>query len=551
MHLKKVFSLVQIVCIIFFNVSHIRIVHADDMDIFVNYVQPNVDLLISSSSAMAGDILSEPYVAGTTYSTPLTYTTGAVYKWLNSTPGCKPQPKPCYTAYAASVGEVTDTTAQTALNLVGYWTGSIGGSAVSLFKGNYLNYSICTPPACGTLQSKISIANTALTNLINNTQGIRFGASKYGAGGGLMLEPIRDMTAANKATLINSITTMGLDGAGNPLGAQMKHAGDYFEGHLAGYDSPTLYACQPSFAILITDGKATSTDPVIEATKLFTLDHSSTFAGTQNVIVHVIAFALPQADIDAGAVQELKNVAIAGGGSYFEAQNSAQLEKALQNAIGQILAATFSFATPVVPTTGTSGSTRAYLASFQSNPSRPFWRGFLKAYTRDSNGLIQVDADGIPLASSIAWDAGQVLSTTAANSRTIYTPISGALQSFTTSNSSITMGLMGASSDAEKDDIINFTRGIDTYDEDFDLNITEQRQWKLGDIFHSTPVLVTPPFLANSEASYVAFKTANASRTSVLLAGANDGMIHSFRENSGAEIWAFVPPDQLSNVGRR
>ena len=143
----------------------------------------------------------------------------------------------------------------------------------------------------------------------------------------LMLEPIRDMTASNKATLINSITTMGLDGAGNPLGAQMKHAGDYFEGHLAGYDSPTLYACQPSFAILITDGKATSTDPVVEATKLFTLDHSSTFAGTQNVIVHVIAFALPQADKDAGAVQELKNVAIAGGGSYFEARKLGPIGK--------------------------------------------------------------------------------------------------------------------------------------------------------------------------------------------------------------------------------
>ncbi len=55
MHLKKVFSLVQIVCIIFFNVSHIRIVHADDMDIFVNYVQPNVDLLISSSTDMNSD----------------------------------------------------------------------------------------------------------------------------------------------------------------------------------------------------------------------------------------------------------------------------------------------------------------------------------------------------------------------------------------------------------------------------------------------------------------------------------------------------------------
>ncbi len=103
-----------------------------------------------------------------------------------------------------SISEVTDTTAQTALKLVGYWTGSIGGSSVSLFKGNYLNYAICTT-ACGTPQSKISIAKAALTNLINNTQGIRFGASKYGAGGGLQLEPIRDMTATNKQTLVDSI----------------------------------------------------------------------------------------------------------------------------------------------------------------------------------------------------------------------------------------------------------------------------------------------------------------------------------------------------------
>ena len=104
---------------------------------------------------------------------------------------------------------------------------------------------------------KLVIANTALTNLINNTQGIRFGASKYGAGGGLQLEPIRDMTATNKQTLVDSINNLTLSGSGNPLGEQMKHAGDYFEGHLYRTRQSDLYACQPSFAILITDGKAT------------------------------------------------------------------------------------------------------------------------------------------------------------------------------------------------------------------------------------------------------------------------------------------------------
>ena len=140
---------------------------------------------------------------------------------------------------------------------------------------------------------------------------------------------------------------------------------------------------------------------MVEAEVLYTQDHSSTFPDKQNAIVHVIAFALPQADKDAGALQELKEIAAKGGGSFFQADNAAELEKALQAAISKILAATFSFATPVVPTTGTAGNTRAYLASFQSNPSRPFWRGYLKAYNRDANGLIPVDANGIPLDSAI------------------------------------------------------------------------------------------------------------------------------------------------------
>ena len=147
---------------------------------------------------------------------------------------------------------------------------------------------------------------------------------------------------------------MDLNASGNPLGPQLQHAGDYYEGHLTGLNSPMQYACQPNFVIAITDGKSTGTDPRGEAEVLYTQDHSSTFPDKQNAIVHVIAFALPQADKDAGAIQELKEIAAKGGGSFFQADNAAELEKALQAAISKILAATFSFATPVVPTTGTS-----------------------------------------------------------------------------------------------------------------------------------------------------------------------------------------------------
>jgi hypothetical protein len=180
--MRKTFAIGQIVLLLLlWNVPllNLRQASADDIDIFSYNIQPNVVFALTSSTNMNNQIRSEVYNPGTAYNTPLTYTTTTVYKWLNSTPGCKPLPKPCYTVYAASISAVSDTSAQTALQTVGYWTGSISGSQVSLYYGNYLNYTLCS--TCGTMQTKISIAKTVMTDVINNTQGLRFGATKYGA----------------------------------------------------------------------------------------------------------------------------------------------------------------------------------------------------------------------------------------------------------------------------------------------------------------------------------------------------------------------------------
>src|SRR5262249_56771726 len=142
--------------------------------------------------------------------------------------------------------------------------------------------------------------------------------------------------------------------------------------------------------------------------------------------------------------------------------------------------ARLTFSTPVVSTTIKTVSTKPYLAAFRSDPSSPFWRGYLKAYQRDSNGLVPVDAQGVPLSSALVWEAGQVLSTTPAANRTIYTVVSGARQAFTKTNSAITQTLLGASSSTERDKIIDFVRGIDSYDENGNGNVTEERAWKLG-----------------------------------------------------------------------
>jgi type IV pilus assembly protein PilY1 len=61
-------------------------------------------------------------------------------------------------------------------------------------------------------------------------------------------------------------------------------------------------------------------------------------------------------------------------------------------------------------------------------------------------------------------------------------------------------------------------------------------------------VLVYPPPLSSSDTTYQAFKAANATRTSIILIGANDGMLHAFRASDGVELWAFIPPALLGTL---
>jgi type IV pilus assembly protein PilY1 len=542
--MKKIVAIAQILLMVFFwNVPlvNVRFANADDSDIFGNNIQPNVMIFLDNSGSMDDQVLSSPYNSTTIYNNPLTYVSAKVYQQFTKKKDCKPDPNPCYKVYAETIGAVNSSAAQGALTTTGYWTGKISGSNVDLYYGNYLNWQACA--SCSSTDKKINIAKRVLTNILNNVQGVRFGLMdfKYSPLGGQMVAPI-GTAASSIITNLNGVSPS----SSTPTGEALQDVQKYFKGLYSGYSSPIQYSCQSNFIIVISDGLWNGTvNPASIATGLFAQDHSSTYSGTQNVIVNAIGFGLDSSD---PGIASLQQTAKNGGGTYYTANTEVDLERSLQAAISQIITASFSFANPVVPTTGTSGSTRGYFASFQSDPVRPFWRGYLKAYTRDANGLIQVDTNGIPLDSALAWDAGQQLSTLAPNGRTIYTAVSGTMQSFNLTNAVITNSLLGASSNSQHDQILNFTLGIDAYDENGNGDTTEQRAWKLGDIFHSTPVLITPPFLPSSDLSYNTFKTNNASRTKILLAGANDGMMHAFRESDGTELWAFIPPDQLDNL---
>jgi type IV pilus assembly protein PilY1 len=546
--------------------GHVPVVRADDSDIFGQNVQPNVVILLDSSQSMNDEIPGNPYDPNTSYTTvskcgssgTSSCTRTTVYK--SSVSGGNTR----YTTYASSIANVGNadvppagsaSEARDQLTSDGFWTGKIGGTTFNLFYGNYIDYTFCT--SCQNLTPKITIAKRVVVSLLQNTTGVRFGVMKFASHGAAMVSSVGTATA----TMVTAVNNMALTSVGTPLGDALYDVGRYYKGTFPGNTtSPIQLSCQPNFVIVVTDGLETSSNLqlVNEATNRYTQDHSSTFTGTQNVIVHTVGFGISASEPGNTEVANgiLLTAAANGHGQFYDTDDEIKLRVALQNAISQILAATFSFATPVVPTTGTSGIDNAYLAAFQSSPSSRFWKGFMKSYQRDTTtGLIPVDANGLPLSSALVWDAGDKLSTTADTSRTIYTQISGSRQSFTKTNSNITATTLGVSTSTDKDKVVDFIRGVDSYDEDADSNTTEQRAWKLGDIFHSTPVLVTKPFLSSLDTTYNTFKSNQASRTAVLLAGSNDGMVHAFKETNGVsatedgkELWGFIPGDLLSSL---
>ena len=180
----------------------------------------------------------------------------------------------------------------------------------------------------------------------------------------------------------------------------------------------------------------------------------------------------------------------------------------------------------------------------------PGWQGQLRSYDLTEMAPLDVSYSNIrtitrpDLASDsgreivaegvdIYWDAGQLLDDRSASNRTIYTAVQDGAglsrMDFSILNvSTLAPILQDVNNDNEG--LIEFVRG-------------DGRDWKLGDINHSNPVIIGPPDedAALMGEGYVEFAEAWSDRPLYLYVGANDGMIHCFNVKTGEEHWAFIP----------
>lgn len=245
--------------------------------------------------------------------------------------------------------------------------------------------------------------------------------------------------------------------------------------------------------------------------------------------------------------------------SYFTSDNPLALAANLRAALTNISLQNSSAASAAVNSGSLNANSKLYQVRFNTDT----WYGQLFAFNIDpATGLLVTTG---PAQSGAQWEAGSLLNGQNFNTgRTIISinPTSKLGVPFrwvtTTNNNTLNAAQLAAlnlspttgKKDNNGQNRVNYLRG-DRSKEVQNGGIFRNRLNVLGDIVNSGPVYVGMPAsfypdfwgtgAAENANPYSAFRLAKASREPMLYVGANDGMLHGFDANTGAEKLGYVP----------
>jgi len=341
-------------------------------------------------------------------------------------------------------------------------------------------------------------------------------------------------------------------GGGTNLDASMKEAQDYFN-HATNSPIDPAAGCQKNFLIVISDGQWYGSKSEQIARSMLS---------SKGIETLVVGF-------HSGGNQSHYIKLAKAGGTYPDSplfsNNWQQLYETMSAYIRSAIASRLTFSAPVVMPNISSGD-HIYQSTFEYKNNHQ-WRGHLSKFELSSAGAL----------GAMKWDAGLKLDAKTESSRKIWTVakeagLTTSINNFTTSNlAALKVALWENSGTTPTNDqvskLIKFTRGIDSYDENTNGNITEKR-WKLGDIYNSRLTVVGPTNSsmsslvtrsntaafyrkANNYTNFMAGNTCGgkcSTRREMVYVGANDGMLHAFNSTTGEEEWAFIPPPMLQSL---
>lgn len=354
--------------------------------------------------------------------------------------------------------------------------------------------------------------------------------------------------------------------------------------------SPITSSCQANYLVLLTDGEAngaasdsqraginTMTGMSGRGSDSCTADASDNdercgrslvgwmsqndladYDGLNTVITHTIGF---NTSSNAQATKFLEDLATAGKGEAYEANDAAELADAFNDIVQTALATNTTFVNSSAPVNSFNRADnldQLYFALFQPSENNR-WSGNLKRYRlRTADGVATiVDADNSPAIDAKTgffksnarsfWSAtqdgdkialgGAASKLKAPANRSLYTSINGSLQSLISTNDNITGALLGDStmSATARADLISYIRGTDT-----DTNTARQA---MGDPIHSSPRLV------NYGCKVALDSDGECSEPDIsAVMGTNEGYLHSVNTSTGVEEYAFMPGELLGNI---
>jgi hypothetical protein len=360
----------------------------------------------------------------------------------------------------------------------------------------------------------------------------------------------------NSLTANTSGTPQNQTPIADSLYAGKRYFYDYINTYMGG-DAPSKAKCRGNYIILLTDGLESCRylDPVTRLSPDF--DAGATAAQdlyNNGVITFVIGFGSA-----AGTnINALNKIARAGSNNVYDAfftATLADLTKAIQT-IFQIIKGSYSRSNPVVA----SDRSRVYKGYF----NYPGYEGHLVAFDVNANGTIKTPE---------VWDAGMVMNS---NGRgPISTWVDGVagkkkgdfkdLDFSDKGGKKLEVYLNPLGEDINKDTKVNKkdSQAVDefTLDANYDDGTNglgfykgvRSGTWLLGDIIHSTPLVVGDPVFNFPDTAfpkkYSTFKTTwKGNRETIVYVGANDGMVHAFSDKDGKEKFGIISTNHLGKL---
>ncbi|UBR45043.1 pilus assembly protein [Aeromonas veronii] len=298
-------------------------------------------------------------------------------------------------------------------------------------------------------------------------------------------------------------------------------------------------------------------------------DVNTSAAGTQTVTTFTVGFG---DDAIKGAGVLLAETARRGKGKYYPATDATQLNEALKSSLLAILKMNTSLVSPAIATNNfdrTRSLNNIYYAMFEPGAG-PRWKGNLKklvlapekGYVVDQTGLPAIAGDGTILKSAKTYwsstsdgnnvaEGGVQEMLAAKTNRNLYiippstntlTPFSKSALEGMAGGATQLRTVMKLDSADSMDDLLNWTKGIDAFDENQDGDRTDNREHILGDPLHSRPLVI----------NYGCTKSTGQTTCTPdlrIVMGSNAGFLHMFKDSGTTvdESWAIMPYQFIAN----